>query len=66
MLNNSVVDGRIIQINLATPKVNYGERRNRQLSAQLASAELRLAKATMEVNRIREEFNRSLNFQLDL
>ena len=55
------MDGRIIEINLATPKAKYRERRTiQQLSADLARAELRVAKAMVEVNRIREELNNNL------
>ena len=48
-----MLDGRTIQINLATPKFSKVE----QLSANLARAELRLAKARLEVQRIREELS---------
>ena len=52
MLNNSVVDGRIIQVNLATPKCTN---RILKLQADLMKAEMRLAKARVEVKRVREE-----------
>ena len=53
MLNNSIVDGRIIVVNLATPRCNRVE----QLQANLRRAEFRLAKARVEVKRIREEMS---------
>ena len=54
MLNNSIVDGRIIHVNLATQKSNS---RILQIQADLLKAELRVAKARVEVKRIREEMN---------
>ena len=54
MLNNSIVDGRIIHVNLATQKSNC---RILQIQADLLKAELRVAKARVEVKRIREEMN---------
>ena len=59
MLSNSIVEGRVIQINLATPRTRYRDRRCQQLSADLIRAELRLAKAMVEVKRIREEMKLS-------
>lgn len=58
MLNNSTVDGRVIQVNLATPRARY--RSGPQLSSDLVRAELRLAKAKVEVKRIREELSRNI------
>ena len=62
-LNNSTVDGRIIQVSLATPK-----RRILQLQASLEEAEMRLTKAKVEVQRIREELTNNVRggLQLDL
>ncbi len=60
-MNNSVVDGRIIQINLATPRTQYRQKTHQQLSADLARAELRVAKAMVEVNRIRGELCQNHN-----
>ena len=57
MLNNSVVEGRVLQINLAIPRTRYRDRRFQQLSADLTRAEFRVAKAMVEVKRIREELN---------
>lgn len=60
MLNNSIVEGRVLQINLATPRTRYRDRRSyQQLSADLTRAESRLAKAMVEVKRIREELSLS-------
>ena len=53
MLNNSIVDGRIIVVNLATPRSNRVE----QLQTKLQRAEFRLAKARVEFKRIREEMS---------
>ena len=55
-LNNSTVDGRIIQVSLATPK-----RRILQVQAALVEAEMRLAKAKLEVQRIREELTNNVS-----
>ena len=59
-MNNSVVDGRIIQINLATPKKSALVRTSSlTLSdvnpSNLVVAEVRLAQARLDVKRLRQE-----------
>ena len=49
-LQNYIVDGRVISINLATPRVS-----TRVVVDSLAQAEMRLSQAEKEVMRLREE-----------
>ena len=56
MLNNTVLEGRVLRVNLATPK-----RRFSQVQAELTEAETRLAEARLEVRRIREELNQNIS-----
>ena len=61
-LNHSMVDGRIIYINLADPKKSAIAGRSGRINNNLVEAEAKLSQAELEVESLREELCSELGF----